>query len=163
MLDLTTILFLLFNLYIIAFIILIILDNRDPRSTIAWILITILLPAVGLLLYLIFGRNWRKLSKRKKLVRQELSKHLVGAISALERKEKENIKFLLEHEEYKNKAELVNLLKNNSGSILTISNQVEVLQSGQEKFTKLIADISRAKNFIHLEYYIWKNLSLIHI
>ncbi len=161
MLDIEIILFLLFNLYIIAFTILIILDNRDPRSTISWILIVILLPAIGLFLYLLIGRNWRKVSKKKKFIRQKLTKHLVSSISALQKREKENIAYLLSQDEYENRSELVNLLKNNSNSLLTASNKVEVLQSGQEKFTKLIQDLSQAEKFIHLEYYIWKNDELV--
>ena len=161
MLNIEIILFLLFNLYIIAFTILIILDNRDPRSTISWILIVILLPVIGLFLYLLIGRNWRKVSKKKKFIRQKLTKHLVSSISTLQKREKENIAYLLSQDEYENRSELVNLLKNNSNSVLTASNKVEVLQSGQEKFTKLIQDISQAEKFIHLEYYIWKNDELV--
>lgn len=38
----------------------IILQNRDPAKTMAWLLIFILLPGIGLLIYAILGRNIRK-------------------------------------------------------------------------------------------------------
>ena len=37
----------------------ILLENRDPSKTIAWLLIFILLPGIGLIIYAIFGRNLR--------------------------------------------------------------------------------------------------------
>jgi len=43
----------------IAFIIFI--ENRSPQSTLAWFLVLTILPVIGLLLYLLFGRSrWRR-------------------------------------------------------------------------------------------------------
>ena len=39
----------------------IILENRDPARTVTWLLIFILLPGVGLIIYAVFGRNLRKI------------------------------------------------------------------------------------------------------
>jgi cardiolipin synthase len=137
------------------------MDNREPTSTMTWIAVIILLPVIGLIIYLLIGRNWRKISKKRRIVKQELTKYLVNSISAIVRREKENIDHLLSKEEYKDKSKLLNLLKNNSNSVLTSSNKIEVLQSGEEKFQKLIEDIEQAEKFIHLEYYIWKNDKMV--
>ena len=48
----------------------IILENRDPSKTMTWLLIFILLPGIGLVIYAIFGRNIRK---RKILKTQKLA------------------------------------------------------------------------------------------
>ena len=47
----------------------IILENRDPARTVTWLLIFILLPGIGLVIYAILGRNMRKrkLFKTQKL------------------------------------------------------------------------------------------------
>src|SRR5574344_2281189 len=45
---------------IIGTIVIIVLDNRNPVHTIAWILILLFLPVVGLILYCFFGRNVRR-------------------------------------------------------------------------------------------------------
>ncbi|MBP7497196.1 MAG: PLDc N-terminal domain-containing protein, partial [Bacteroidales bacterium] len=50
----------IYVLVIIFIIILLILENGSPTKTIAWILIFILLPLVGFILYFFFGRNFRK-------------------------------------------------------------------------------------------------------
>ena len=55
------ILFLLFYLsIIIATMITIIMDNRQPTKTMAWILVLVFLPIVGFVLYIFFGQNIRK-------------------------------------------------------------------------------------------------------
>ena len=48
----------------------IILENRDPAKTMTWLLIFILLPGIGIVIYAIFGRNIRK---RKMLKTQKLA------------------------------------------------------------------------------------------
>ena len=45
---------------IVAIIIAILLDNRDPAKSLAWITILVLLPVVGIILYLFFGHDFRK-------------------------------------------------------------------------------------------------------
>ena len=42
---------------IIGIILVIILDNRNPVKTLAWILVLMFLPIVGLVLYIFFGLN----------------------------------------------------------------------------------------------------------
>ena len=42
---------------IISTIVVIILDNRNPVKTMAWILILLFLPIVGLVFYFFFGRS----------------------------------------------------------------------------------------------------------
>lgn len=43
----------------------------------------------------------------------------------------------------------------NDGAILTQDNEVELFVDGHEKFDALIADIEKAKDHIHLIYYIF--------
>ena len=45
---------------IISTIVVIILDNRNPVKTMAWILILLFLPIVGLVFYFLFGRSQRR-------------------------------------------------------------------------------------------------------
>ena len=49
---------------IIGTIVIVILDNRNPVKTMAWILILMFLPVVGLVFYFFFGRSQRR-EKRK--------------------------------------------------------------------------------------------------
>jgi len=35
------------------------LERRRPEKTLAWLLVFILLPPIGLILYIFLGRNWK--------------------------------------------------------------------------------------------------------
>lgn len=58
---LSTLIGILWPLSIIGIGFIIFMENRSPQSTLAWFLILAFLPAVGVLLYLLFGRSrWRR-------------------------------------------------------------------------------------------------------
>ena len=47
--------------YTIAMIIFaILLENRNPLKSIAWVLVLVLLPFVGLVIYVLFGQDFRR-------------------------------------------------------------------------------------------------------
>lgn len=146
----------------------IILENRDPSKTMTWLLIFILLPGVGLIIYAIFGRNLRK---RKMLKTQKLASNIkeenlfenLKEIEELVKLEKESInqnKILADSEENYAKKKVVSLLLNTGMFPFTTNNNVEVYRDGNEKFEKLIKDIKEAKDHIHLEYFIIKDSSI---
>ena len=56
----------IFWLNAIIAVIIIILDNRPPEVSISWILIILFFPGLGLVLFALFGINWKK----TKLTRQ---------------------------------------------------------------------------------------------
>lgn len=70
---------------ILATIFIVILDNRNPVKTMAWILVLFFLPIIGLAFYFFFGRNTRKerLISRKGYSR--LNKRPVAEYQAQER------------------------------------------------------------------------------
>ena len=48
---------LLYFLIIIGTIMIVVLDNRNPVKTMAWVLVLFFLPIVGLIFYFFFGRS----------------------------------------------------------------------------------------------------------
>lgn len=44
----------------VAAMVTILLDNRQPAKTMAWVLVLMFLPVVGIILYFFFGQNVRK-------------------------------------------------------------------------------------------------------
>ena len=50
-----------FALASIALIFVLIYEERDPSTTLAWVLTLTLFPVFGVILYVIFGRNWRNI------------------------------------------------------------------------------------------------------
>ena len=45
---------------IISSIFVLLLENRNPVRSLSWIVVLVLLPVVGLVLYLLIGQNYRK-------------------------------------------------------------------------------------------------------
>jgi cardiolipin synthase A/B len=58
-----TILTVSLTLYALAMCIFLISENRRPQATLAWTLVLIFAPGIGLLVYMFFGRDWKAFSK----------------------------------------------------------------------------------------------------
>ena len=79
-----------YALSIVTVIVVIIGENRNPVKSLAWVTVLILLPAVGLVLYVFFGRNIknkRMISRRnkRKLKRKERFHCPASTLNALSR------------------------------------------------------------------------------
>jgi cardiolipin synthase len=130
----------------------IILEKRSPFKTIAWILVLILVPVIGLVFYLFFGQEYRK----QKLFSRRGVKSL-GRIRRLSTKQLREIDRtdLQLSPEIVEKKNIIRLLLNNSDSLLTTGNQLRILNNGTETFEAIFKAISSAEHHIHLEYYIF--------
>lgn len=131
--------------------IIIFLENKNPSKTTAWLLVLFLLPVLGFVLYIIFGQDLRKKYKLKKK-RTSDYKHLEDTAEI----QKELLKEvdLFRDEDSHVKTRLINLLLRNSDSPFTINNTTEVLTNGEKTFDSILAELKKAKNHIHMEYYI---------
>ncbi len=141
----------LYIIIIVFVIILIILENGSPLKTIAWILIFMLLPVVGFILYFYLGRNFRKEKIFSRKGVEDFKK-----IEQLSRKQIIDLpdsKFL-NNPKIKEKMNIMILLLNNSKALLTEYNKVDILNNGRETFDSILHELEQAKEHIHLEYYI---------
>jgi cardiolipin synthase A/B len=145
-----------FVVYVIGVIIFIILDNRSPQSTFAWLFLMLTFPFIGFLIYVLFGRNYKAFSNETKLARiGKLSSLYEMAIKPLRDVQNDYIEIIKREklESYHHK--LLSLVTRNSPSLLTAYNKVEILQDAAEKYPRLLEDVRNAKSSIHLLYYIW--------
>ena len=128
---------------------LIFIERKDPTTTWAWLLVLLVFPIVGFIGYLIFGQNLsrQKIFKDKIIFDEKKRKSIT---------DQEKIA-LLKHSGGNKFADLQKMNFNNSGAKYTINNSVDVYTNGEDKFKQLIEDIKNAKNYIHVEYYIFKN------
>lgn len=140
----------------------IILENRDPIKTMTWLLIFILFPGGGLIIYAIFGRNLRK---RKFLKTKKLSDNIKklfensNEMNELIELEKECVdNDFLNKDDTKNR--IINLLLNTGKFPFTSNNNIKVYKDGNEKFDDLLNDLKNATNYIHLEYFIIKKCEI---
>ncbi|MCQ2968834.1 MAG: cardiolipin synthase [Clostridium sp.] len=127
---------------------LIFIERKDPTTTWAWLLILILIPGIGFIVYLLLGQNL----SRQKIFREKKIIDKTRAAGLEEMQEIHGIKKKLQ-DEYN---DLILMNYNQCGSIYTTGNEVKTYISGEKKFQDLIKDIKAAKEFIHIEYYIFR-------
>lgn len=156
--NLEPLLYLIFNIFyvvaIIVVIILVITDDKSPTRTLSWVMVLVFVPVLGIFLYIIFGQNFRKqkIFSRKGLEDfQQIEKLSFEQLKSLDRPE------ILQYKAVYKKLHIMRLLLNNSKSIISQNNCIDILNNGAEKFSQLIAAIAGAKHHIHLEYYIFEN------
>ena len=127
---------------------LIFIERKDPTTTWAWLLILMLIPGIGFIIYLLLGQNL----SRQKIFREKKIIDKTRAAGLEEMQEIRGIKKELQ-DEY---SDLILMNYNHCGSIYTTGNEVKTYISGEKKFQDLIKDIRAAKKFIHIEYYIFR-------
>ncbi|HPR85063.1 MAG TPA: PLDc N-terminal domain-containing protein, partial [Prolixibacteraceae bacterium] len=109
--------------------ILIILENRNPEKTISWILVLILLPFAGVIIYLFFGQEYRKTKMFSRKGLKDLEKLRNLTMEQLDNLPVNHLRF---NEKIHSKKRLMNLLLSNSNAILTNDNEVFILRNGDE-------------------------------
>jgi len=132
----------------------ILLENKNPLKTHSYLLLLILVPVVGLLVYIIFGQDYRRskmFSRKKALDKARIERYVEEQLELAQQHE------LIEDRQVQEKIKIIRLLLNNNQAFLTKNNRVDVLVNGEAKFPALIEAIRHARHHIHIEYYIFDN------
>ncbi len=129
----------------------IVLENRNPVRTLAWVAVLLFVPLVGMIFYLYFGVNYRKI---KMISMKGLGEMKWLQYMSEDQKQRVQKTEFLKKEDMKDVRKLMTLLLNNSKALLTRYNKVDILKNGEETFPAIFTALGRAKRFIHLEYYI---------
>lgn len=141
--------------YILALIaiVVILFKNINPTKTITYILVLVMFPFLGLLVYYFFGQEYRKskIFNRKNILNKSIVKKIASEF-VLNNKDIERLDAFLD-----DKIRLVKLLYKSENTPVTKFNEVTILKNGKEKFEHLLEDLKNAKHHIHLEYYILKD------
>ena len=118
-------------------------ENRNPVKSLAWVTVLFILPLLGVILYLFFGRsikNKRMISRRNK--RQLRGKQSYTSV---------DIRALPFSDETKQE---IHLAHNLVEAFYYPDNNVTFFDNGTEKFAALENDIRAASHYILLQYYI---------
>jgi cardiolipin synthase len=114
----------MFVIYLSGTAVLLLLGNRSPQSTFAWMLIFFTLPIIGLLIYIFFGRGWKAFSREDDLLRQAINIDDNDLLSRYREQQAAAIARLAEDEPVAYKRKLLNLVHRNANSSLTNRNQL---------------------------------------
>ena len=127
----------------------VLMDNRQPAKTMAWVLVIIFVPVVGIVLYLFFGVNHR----RERLVNQRQMDELTKR-SMLSFVEQQNLRLPDAQKQ------LIDLFVNQNLSLPFRSNRVDIMTDGYAYFPELLKDIAQARHHIHIDMYIFEDDAL---
>jgi cardiolipin synthase A/B len=122
--------------------------RRTPAAAKGWLLLIFFEPWVGLLLYLLIGRA--KLPRRRRDQVAELPRAMARVVRRLV-----NHPNVFHPEVGPALAQAVTLAENLGQSPILGGNAVELLMDYDGTITRLVADIDRAENHVHLLFYIF--------
>jgi cardiolipin synthase len=141
------------GLYTVSVAVFLILENRSPQSTFAWLFLLVLFPVGGLGIYAMFGRGRHAFSRKGGLRSLLHGSTLAERLAALLAEQPAKLAALADrHGEY---SRVATMLWATARSPLTFKNELEILQDATEKYPRLLADIRSASESIHLLYYEW--------
>jgi len=135
--------FILYVWMVLATMLTVLLDNRQPAKTMAWLLVLIFIPVVGIVFYIFFGQNTRKEKHISQKSLDQLTKRsMLGFV------EQKDLVLPKEH------SVLINLFASQNWALPFKNNTAEIFLSGYDFTHSLLKDIAQAKDHIHLETYI---------
>lgn len=138
-------------IFVSVLIFAIILDNKKPEKSYAYIFLILLFPIGGILIYFLLGVQYQKkrLYTRKRMYNKEY-------IKALNKSNNQNNTKL----QFGDYAKLPTLFYNLEQVDFTHENSLKFLINGEEKFPVLLEEIQKAEKTIHLIYYIFNDDSI---
>ncbi|MEZ3549930.1 MAG: cardiolipin synthase [Muribaculaceae bacterium] len=135
---------LLYSVMVIASVVVVLRENRNPIRALSWVVALIFLPGIGLVFYLFFGRSLKgvhMISRRnKRKLMQDYSPRRVD-IRQMELSAEQRSLVILSH--------------SLGRSPFTANNELEIFTDGPSKFASLKRDLENAKRSILLQYYIF--------
>lgn len=131
--------------FIIASVAVVLLENKNPVRTVAWVLLLLFLPYFGLLLYLVFGRSFKRQSRLSRKMHTQLINQTQNARNHLE---PVNDSLLESYQP------LIKLLEKTGAAPLSTNHSVDIYTDGKTLLADMLKDIEQAKHHIHAEYYI---------
>ena len=133
----------------LAAIIHVLMDNRQPAKTMAWVLVIGFIPVVGVVFYLFFGINHRK----ERIISQ-------GQMDELTKRSM--LSFVGQHNFRvpERQKPLVDLFVNQNLALPFKDNRIDIMTDGYAFFPELLKDIAEATHHIHINIYIFEDDAL---
>lgn len=112
------------------------MENRNPSSTVAWIIVLALLPVVGLLLYFLLGQNYFKRRKFDKKAEQDRLSY--------ERIDRSGHPLPRDLSQFSpGQQRLLHLSQRLARTPYSMATRTQVLTNGEETFTNLLRELKK--------------------
>lgn len=121
----------------------------DSKNKLPWLFIIAILPIIGVLLYLMFGNNFRESLRYKKRLKELGEGYVVPMSSYNQESIRTDMSQLA-----KNLGDLNQMTCHNE---VSFKSKTHILSNGDQKFPILLNAIKQAEHFIFMEYYIFNS------
>ena len=134
-------------LIIAVSVVIVISENRKPYLSIFWILFISLLPGVGLLFYLLLGKDYRhrRVIKADEMTRLETLRGNATGINEIDSTGGDKYE------------KLARMMRGANNTPLFGGNEMRIFTDFTPMFEAMLDDIASAKEFIHIQFYIVEN------
>jgi cardiolipin synthase len=140
-------------LYWIAVFVFIVMDNKEPEQSLAWLVLLFMLPFLGGILYFLLGRDWRAPMNSKW---RQGAEFIQPAMKPVYDRYKPLADELVERDRGTIVPEVVSCIhKQNDATPLPVKSY-QLFPEGSLFFPAMIEDMRNAKRFIHHLYFIWE-------
>lgn len=138
-----SIILLLLFLHSVVLAVAIVVEQRSPTASLAWIISLILLPGLGVLLYWLLGRRkFKRVARWRDRAQARLSFHPPPQAT--------------DEEPNRQKRKLQRLVEKVTGNLPTTGNSVELLRNASRAYPEMLRTIAEARHHVHLEMYIFR-------
>ncbi len=134
-------------------IVIVFFERREPRTVWTWLLLLYFIPVLGIFLYFMIGHDFHK----QHIFRtKEIEDAMYSAIS----KQEETIirdEFEPKNPRLKKYLDVVLMNLGAADAVYSADNDIEIYTDGKEKFKALYDEMEKAREYIHIQYYIIRN------
>ena len=135
---------------VVLSVVIVFFERRDPRTVWTWLLVLYFIPILGVFLYFMIGHDFHK---QHMFRTKEIEDAMYSAIS----KQEETIirdGFAPSDPRMRKFSDMVLMNLEAADSVYSSDNEVEIFTDGREKFQALYKEMQKAKEYIHIQYYI---------
>jgi cardiolipin synthase A/B len=124
--------------------------NRKPSSATAWLMLILLLPFLGLIIFILLGSP--KLNKKRRRLQKNMDETIANILKSEESKHR--FSEIIVDETSERYGQFIKLNKNLSGFPAFSNNKIELLDDYDGAIKSIANDMKKADKFIHIEYFI---------
>ncbi len=141
-------------LYVIIIVVLLVYEDRDPSTTLAWLLILLFLPIAGIPLYFFFGRvwSWRRRRNRVAALLDCAARDVLPAVYGAHASWAARRRAAYDGTDT---AKIITMIERQCAAPPLPAQELDIFTEGADKFARLFEDIEGARDHIHLQYFIW--------
>jgi cardiolipin synthase len=123
----------------------VIMQKREPAATLAWVFSLVFLPYLGFVVFYLFGpRKVRRSESRRRGSYEAIRKAFTSADGHANAESPHDLS-----------AQLTKLVQFATGMPLSTCDSIQLLVNGSPKYDAVVADVAKAREHVHMEYYIY--------